>query len=495
MPFAYDVIPYTGKPFARTHPGRLAALATLYGMNPQSVDHCRVLELGCTDGGNLIPMALGLPNSEFVGVDLAGQQVATGQGIIGALGLKNIELCAADLMQVDEAWGEFDYIIAHGIYAWVPKPVRDAILRIAAQNLAPQGVAFVSYNTQPGGHLRTMFREMMLHHVSGVNDPEERVAKAQALMKFLDTAIDAKDSNYQAFVRREIAVILGKPSYGLFHDDLAECWEPVYFCQFMADAQHHGLQFLAEADYCDMAENGLHPEVVDRLAAFSGGGRLAREQYRDFLKFRRFRRTLLCHGEVQLDAKVKASHVRTLYVTSPANAVPQNAEEESAGIQTFDAGDGAQMKTAHPLVIGLITRLIEARPRLIHFEELSGEFGAENADAISKVLLSMYAAGLVEMAAWRPEFVLVAGERPMASPLSRLQANRRLKMTTLAHTCVEAEDEQCRRLVTLLDGTRDRAALRSELFALNPASDVLEVLEHELERNLAVVAKLPLLIR
>jgi hypothetical protein len=31
--------------------------------------------------------------------------------------------------------------------AWVPPPVQNRILEICARHLAPQGVAFISYNT------------------------------------------------------------------------------------------------------------------------------------------------------------------------------------------------------------------------------------------------------------------------------------------------------------------------------------------------------------
>src|SRR5262249_10589850 len=58
---SYDEVPYESYPFSQTHPDRLATVATLFGMRPAPVDRCRVLELGCAAGGNLIPMALALP--------------------------------------------------------------------------------------------------------------------------------------------------------------------------------------------------------------------------------------------------------------------------------------------------------------------------------------------------------------------------------------------------------------------------------------------------
>lgn len=78
-PNCYDRIPYPGYPYVQTHPDRLATLAHLYGMTPASIEHCRVLELGCGDGGNLIPMALQLPGSEFLGIDLAASAIRKGR--------------------------------------------------------------------------------------------------------------------------------------------------------------------------------------------------------------------------------------------------------------------------------------------------------------------------------------------------------------------------------------------------------------------------------
>ena len=57
MPSTYDEIPYESQSFSQTHPDRLATIATLFGMTPPPVRRCRVLELGCAMGANLIPMA------------------------------------------------------------------------------------------------------------------------------------------------------------------------------------------------------------------------------------------------------------------------------------------------------------------------------------------------------------------------------------------------------------------------------------------------------
>src|SRR3954468_25025912 len=76
---SYDELPYDSKPRYATHPDCAATLATLLGMEPAPVTRCRVLELGCSTGGNLIPMAATLPDSRFVGIDLSPLQIQTGQ--------------------------------------------------------------------------------------------------------------------------------------------------------------------------------------------------------------------------------------------------------------------------------------------------------------------------------------------------------------------------------------------------------------------------------
>ena len=88
----YDQVPYPSLSYSQSHPDRLATVATLLGMSPTPVNRCRVLELGCASGGNLIPMAYGLPESDFVGIDNSARQIAEGQAMVKTLGLKNVTL-------------------------------------------------------------------------------------------------------------------------------------------------------------------------------------------------------------------------------------------------------------------------------------------------------------------------------------------------------------------------------------------------------------------
>ena len=160
----YDEVPYESHPFAQTHPERLFTVGTLFGMRPTPVQKCRVLELGCAAGGNLIPMADYLPGSEFIGVDLSEKQIAEGAALVKQFGQKNLTLKHASITDVTPDYGQFDYIICHGVFSWVPDNVRDKILAIAQRQLTPNGILYVSYNTYPGWHMRGMIRDMMRFH-------------------------------------------------------------------------------------------------------------------------------------------------------------------------------------------------------------------------------------------------------------------------------------------------------------------------------------------
>jgi SAM-dependent methyltransferase len=152
-------------------------VAILAGLSPAPVERCRVLELGCARGGNLIPMGVGLPGGSFIGFDLSAGQVAAARAVIDALGLENVAIHHKNILEVGEEIGTFDYIICHGTYSWVPAEVQEKILEISARNLAPDGVACISYNTYPGWRLRGLTRDMMCYHAGRYDRPGDRARR------------------------------------------------------------------------------------------------------------------------------------------------------------------------------------------------------------------------------------------------------------------------------------------------------------------------------
>ena len=190
----YDLLPYQSKPFAQSQPARLGAIARLFALDAAPMEKARVLELGCASGGNIIPHAMRYPNATFVGVDLARTQVAAGRSRIAQLGLKNIEIHCQSFTEIGDELGQFDYVICHGVYSWVPAMVQDAIFRIVSARLSPVGVACISYNVLPGWRMMQPLRDAFLLQVPDHVDSLGRVAQARELLNFLKDTLGARRS-------------------------------------------------------------------------------------------------------------------------------------------------------------------------------------------------------------------------------------------------------------------------------------------------------------
>ncbi len=244
----YDDVFYPSRVYEHAHPNRLGTLAALYGMNPAPVERCRVLELGCGIGGNLLPMAFQYPESEFIGIDLSAATIALGQSNVAALGLTNIKLQHGDIMDVDAGFGQFDYIMAHGVYSWVPPAVRDQMMRIFSENLSAHGVCYVSYNAHPFSHTRDLSRDMMLFHTRHLSDMKQKVSQSRAIMKFLSEGTKA-DSVHGAIMRDQYNRVMKTPDEVLFHDDLNEIAEAFLLHRVVEHAAAHGLQYLSDAEF------------------------------------------------------------------------------------------------------------------------------------------------------------------------------------------------------------------------------------------------------
>src|SRR5262245_41172941 len=199
----YDVVPYPGKSYSYAHPDRLHVQARLFGLRPAPVESCRVLELGCGDGSNLIPMAARLPGSTFTGIDLAREAVGAARARAREAGAGNVLFEAMDIAEFPDAESAFDYIVCHGVYSWVPDAVREAMLALCARHLAPEGVAYISYNTYPGWHLHRVTRDLMRIHGERFEDPLEQVEQGQTLVRFIAKALEGSDSAYAKVLQEE----------------------------------------------------------------------------------------------------------------------------------------------------------------------------------------------------------------------------------------------------------------------------------------------------
>ena len=507
---AYDEVAYPSAVYSQTHPDRLSAVAILGGMQPAPVEKCRVLELGCGDGFNLISMAYALPGSEFTGIDLAAQPVARGASIVAKLGLRNVSLHARDVAEAGPELGEFDYIIAHGLYSWVPPHVRDRVMEICGRNLSANGVAYVSYNAYPGNHLRDLVRGMMRYHAAHFPGPQDQIAQARGLVKLL-AGVGGDGDPYRGILSRELERITKYTDAAFFHDDLSAWNRPVYFHEFIAHAQRNGLQFLAEADVTDREPPDCPPQVRAVLDQLDPADVIGAEQYRDFVTCRAFRQTLLCRGGIPLVHGFDASGVQRLFLSGEFRSATPQADPAAATPELFTGRKNAELESDRPLVKAALRHLGALWPAGVSFHDLlahargvagrtGGDSLAADADDLSNALLQAAIAGFLDLRGRLPRFATQPGVRPLASAVARAQLESGDRVSTLLHGIVRIEDAMARKLLTLLDGTRDRRELRDALEAavrsgeVKPAAASVEISDAELEAMLARLARLALLV-
>jgi methyltransferase-like protein/ubiquinone/menaquinone biosynthesis C-methylase UbiE len=452
----YDLLPYSSKPYALTHPDNLATVAGLAGLRAPSLEHCRVLELGSGAGGNLIPMAVSLPGATLVGIDRSERQIADARKLADAAGLTNLTFLVQNILAIDESLGRFDFVICHGVFSWVPPDVQDAILTICRRNLEDSGLAFVSYNAYPGWHLKGVVREMLLQRVRTTDEPQEQVRQARSVLEQTGRDLADRRDGYSRLLRARVAAAASGSDTYLFHDYMEEVNQPIYFQEFVERAQAHGLQYVGDAKL--------------RATAPAAPDRVEREQHGDFIVNRSFRRSLLCHADARLDPEVAAASLLDCHVmarTRPLSAAP---DVDSDTAEEFTGPDERPWSTSNRLEKALLVSVASHYPATLSFSELAVEIGrrltaAPDAADLAESLQRCWAAELVDLRLQPPQLPERIAERPTASPLARAQAQAGPEVTNLRHHSVGL-DPVAQAMLCLLDGAHDRAALASELRVL-----------------------------
>ena len=475
---AYNEIPYDSRPFSQAHPNRMATIARLFDLTPADITKCRVLELGCASGGNLIPMACYLSGSEFVGVEYAKVHVEMAQKAISSLGLTNIRVKHESIMGVDDAWGQYDYIITHGVYSWVSKEVQEKILSIYKRNLAPNGIGYISYNTYPGWHVRGMLRHMMLYHVGQFSDSKKRLEQARALMDFMTSSVPVNDNYFGMLLKKEVEIIKKSRDDYLFHEHLERENNPVYFHQFAEQAASYGLEYLGEVEFGTMLDNGYPKNISETLRRISPNI-IRKEQYMDFLRNRLFRQTLLCHGDSKIKRNVGPENVLGLLVASNATLENGPLDTSQEKVQVFKTRGNNMIRTNSPLAKAAFMALKEQWPCALSLDEMvdkayeilgKSKMDDENQRRVLKLqlaadMLASYTSNVVEFHTYLPRFVTEAGEKPQASPLARYHASLGLSAVNMRHESI-AIDVVEKNMLPVLDGTRTREEIAGHMLAL-----------------------------
>ena len=431
----YDALPYGSKPYVQTHPSRTGGIAKLFGLNPPPLERARILELGCSSGGNLIPFALQYPQSHCVGIDISARQIEQGKDRLVSLGLGNMELLCQSLTDFDPGARKFDYIICHGVFSWVPREVQDAIFRLCRQALAPAGIAMVSYNVLPGWRRLQPLRDAFLMGLPPELEGEEKVAAAFDLARFLLKA-NGSDSPYAKSISSWLEKFADLPVSYIAHEFLEDINEPLTFRDFASRASDHGLGYLAEVDFHGMVPQHYAPEIAAEIEARSGRNLLIAEQLIDLIQGRTFRQSLLLHEEQVpfINRNLNPDCLDGLNFIGSKNTMLE--VEEGVGRISIDRKEAFVVKKA--AVIAAVKRFLALYPGSGTIHDLAAKTADQ--DEVKKGFFALVTAGAVLPLLDPVPALATLSERPRASEMARRDAAAESPYTTnLRHESVSLD--------------------------------------------------------
>jgi methyltransferase-like protein/2-polyprenyl-3-methyl-5-hydroxy-6-metoxy-1,4-benzoquinol methylase len=476
----YDMTLYASNSYPQSAPGQLAAIAHLFGLETPEVATARVLEIGCAAGGNLIPFAAAHPQAGVVGIDLSQVQIDHGRTRVQALGLDNLHLLAGDIARMNLAeLGQFDFVIAHGVYSWVPPEVQEALLSALRMLLAPDGVAYISYNVYPGWKSKEILRDAMLLASAGSVTAEAKVRDARRMVDLLEEATSA-DSALARILAESREHALGYGDSYLLHDELETFNSPCYFSEMLERAGAHGLAYLAEAHPEKMIPANYGPKVAEYLNEKCGGVQVLVEQYLDFVADRVFRESLLVHAEHAAQIRYDPHHSRyhSLHIAARLPATEGRTRVDHSR-QEYEYSDGATLFTNDPGIKAALDALTARWPWTLSWHQLVDTVRARLVSAGFKPSdkLPDHIDGLMDVlilqgqARFRLDPVLPdSAEAPLrlgetARRMAELTRRERDASTfNLWHETLILSPVD-RHLLPLLDGTRDRDGLLDALLA------------------------------
>lgn len=415
---SYDELFYKCNPIEWTAPERLALASMLHGGPRPPLETYRVLELGCGNGANLLPMAYYRRCASFIGVDSARSQIEIAQSRRDELGLSNIEFIHADfLTATTKLSGEFDYIIGHGIFSWVPEAVRDAIMDLCAIHLRYGGVLYLNYNTYPGWKVRGLIRDFLRAQVKNITNLSDRARKAQEISAQVVLSMEKIETPYSQLLANEFRFVCENHFSYVGHEFLAEHNQPYWRSEFLALTSQYGFEYVADADF-NYDSGRISEDLASSLSEESLTGRSLDDAI-DLLCYRQL------HSPILTKFPFKPQHLKEevfskLFIASCLSACPLSGEQNTM----FEHPSGYQVEAKEENTRKALERLAPLWPR-----------GQRIGDVFSKVnhvrddLTLLHRNGLIELRCIEPSDFGID-----RVPLNRLEGQWNDSVTSPYHT-------------------------------------------------------------
>jgi SAM-dependent methyltransferase len=467
---AYDSIPYLGVAVPLASPLHLS-LCSLAARGP-SPPLCgfRLAELGCGDGTSLIPLAFYHPGATFVGIDNSCAQLDSARSFRECLSLQNVHLVRRDVRDLEPSdFAPCDYVIAHGLYSWVSEDTRDVMLEFCQRALSPSGLAYISYNAQPGWATRRLVRETLLRARSVREAPiEQKAYRAIEDAARLLEDLHSRDYASAILLAEELERVRNaKPGY-VFHEYLAEVNDGFWLGQFVERARRHGLDYVCDAQF-GRWEGHVPDELKSKLAA-RGLDAIEQEETADLLCHRYFRASILCRADAPRSPVSRRDLVEQVYLATSLTAKSDPFDLTHGAVERFRGAGGIEVTIGASVTKAAVLLMAAQWPAGSKLEqlcekstELLAEHGFETpADPRSQLiddLIPLFEAGQVDFHLREPSFGTEIRDYPRVHALARFEAAHRDSLTTPYHVPL-AFDPQTLALVRTLDGSRSLSQLQ-----------------------------------
>ncbi len=444
----YDEIPYPSYSFPQTSPAHINAVAKLFGLTPVRIEKAKVLEIACSSAGNIIPLAARFPDAKFVGIDLSKRGIDEGKNVAEELKLENIELIAASITEHEFEQEKFDYIIAHGVYSWVPTDVQDKILEICSKNLSENGVALVSYNTLPGWGVVKTIRDMMLYHGRHFEDTGRKILESRNILKFMSSNTTEQSGPYKEMLSRESKKIEKAEDWYLFHDYLEAVNEPCYLYEFVDKVEKKGLTYLADVNLSPMFLGGRNKTLSSALEKADDPVRL--EQYLDFVDNRRFRSSLLVKEGSDISRKMTSDRLLDICIfpmyrlknTVPATEIGEIEDLDLVHLRNRDSS----VKMKGRFICAMTLEMLNASPRRLTLDQIAEKMEAlrpSDADAeefkkdLGGLLLTFIFRGVFNVTSDQTQICHEVTQKPLAFMPAVLYGRSRDRLPNQHHENVK----------------------------------------------------------
>lgn len=294
----------------------------------------RYLELGCGGGVSLVTLAAANPDGEFWGVDLNAQHVAYARDLAARGGVTNLEVIECNFRDLERRrLPLFDFVVLHGVYAWVSEEVRQVLVGTLARLVAPGGVALVSYNAMPGSSVVQPLREMLIRHSQAMPgaDTRDRLRAGIEYMRFLSDRGAGFFADNPS-VQRAVASIADSELDYLVHEFLNPCWTPLYFAQVAEELSAADLTF---AGSLPVGQNYIDFAIPKSFQEFfrTVHDRNSIEVHRGFVLNERFRRDVYVRATAPPLPEPERNRLLDGLVVGTASASPTAEVTLRAGTQ------------------------------------------------------------------------------------------------------------------------------------------------------------------